>query len=575
MSFDIVSKEIVSESINNAVCIDNKFHEPFTPISNPEEAEFKIPHELYNSFRKERCVLDVYRYKDFEQWNSIRASILEGKDLLILDWNLKEGGIEFEDSLKVLNDAIKMDSLPFVYIYTDEEDLSDIFLHMQSFFSGFSKSEVDKHLEDLSNKIEDVFENIDSRKLLHGLKSNLKDILIYSDRVSETKKQIFSDFKKLYEDMAGESVGGSYGAFLRMGKEIFSLKHDLDFLTNLGLCLNMNYFPEYPIKNIKVQSIEGEENSYLINNTLVKISTKKMMHPESSGPNYISADELFSDFSQTICKRPRNFLALLGLEMRNLFRNGSSIIGKDINEIDQFAFFHHQETEPELFNEFLQNYWENEISAYLLDQKVKLFTVLDNYKLENNIEKELINFRENNACFHENLARLNYYYSMIRYNREHKKISFGDIFKLEIDKDKGSSDKTLDFGFILCITPHCDCLRPKKVYNNFHFTGGNIIPLKNGLEKGDSGFISFLKSEGELICIEWINKPFTIYIPNSENNVEIPIKCEINKKNVQIIHFCCQKENYTQRIANQAFGFAQRVGIEFAKIIEKEGKGDN
>ena len=34
----------------------------------------------------------------------------------------------------------------------------------------------------------------------------------------------------------------------------------------------------------------------------------------------------------------------MGLKVRNLFRSSSSFIGKDIDSIDELAFYHHKES---------------------------------------------------------------------------------------------------------------------------------------------------------------------------------------------------------------------------------------
>ena len=97
---------------------------------------------------------------------------------------------------------------------------------------------------------------------------------------------------------------------------------------------------------------------------------------------------------------------------------------------------------------------------------------------------------------------------------------------------------------------------------------GKEIKTSRGLEIGDSGFISYVKIEKGLVCIEWEINPFTVYISN-ENNITNPIECDLMRRKVTLKHLTWQKENYTQRIANESFSHASRVGIDLAKI-EKE-----
>ena len=122
----------------------------------------------------------------------------------------------------------------------------------------------------------------------------------------------------------------------------------------------------------------------------------------------------------------------------------------------------------------------------------------------------------------------------------------------------------VDNEYLLCITPHCDCLRPDKINNGFYFVIGTEINLPTGLKKGDTGFISYIKTEKGIICIEWKKSPFTIYIP--DNNISNPIECDFSGKKIALKYLTCQKENYTQRIANESFSSASRVGINLAKF---------
>ena len=138
INFDIAANEIVSNSICTALCIDNALEEPYVYVENPSEPCFKLPKELYESFKKKNCILDFHKYVDFNKWKSNKDRILKNKDLLILDWQLTKGNLPFEDTLEILLEAVKIDSLPFIYIYTDKTDLSEVSLHMNSYFSGIA-----------------------------------------------------------------------------------------------------------------------------------------------------------------------------------------------------------------------------------------------------------------------------------------------------------------------------------------------------------------------------------------------------------------------------------------------------
>ena len=647
MVFDAAANEIVSNSICTAVCIDNDFDEPYSVVDNIENSNFKIPKNLYESFKEHNCILDFHKYKDLESWELKKNNILKNKDLLILDWYLTDGGLPFKDALEILLDAVKTDSLPFIYLYTDRPELDEIVLHIYSYLSRNSSANLNKGYESLCSQFEEFSDEEDAKELINGMERQFKECILRPDKIKENKREIYSYLKEKL-GIEQKEVGIKYDKLVEIGKSIFNCSGE-EVFKNLGLCLNNGLFRDETVSDIEIRPIEGEKHTYLINNTLVKIS-RKITPVDGTGPEVVSAEQVYSDFSKTISKRPNNFLALLGLEMRNLYRERCSVIGKDINEINELAFFHHQESfeseEDGAFYEFLSNMWKDEISSFILNQKPVLFSALNDYKDKNEIDRKLNEFRKKSDDVIENLTKLNYYYTILRItHEERRKIRFGDIFCIEkvnlfnwdeitendvckdyliknfdvewlsgaelnkIDEknihfsyeDKSllfnlNNEKTkafliingvqtdefivkmedsklnlykIDISYLLCITPHCDCLRPSKINNYFYFVGGKEIKPSQALKKGDTEFISFIKTEKGLYCIEWEKPPFTIYISNI-NNIINPIECDLMGQKITLKHLTWQKENYTQRIANESFSHASRVGIDLAKIENED-----
>lgn len=564
MVFDVVAKEIVSNSINTAICIDNDFEEPYSLVDNPSNPSFKIPKELYESFKKQNCILDFHKYIDLENWASKKSMILKNKDLLILDWQLTEGEPPFKDALEILLEAVKTDSLPFIYIYTEKTDLDEIAFYIYSYFSGLSLDDLEKKYDLFCNEFEEIYVDIDTRELFYGMKSKIKEIVLQSndDIIKEIKNELF-DYIKTKLGLEQKEVGEVYNKLFEIGCKNFNCNNE-NVLKNLGLFLNNGLFRDKIVSDVEIRAIEGEKYTYSINNTLVKIASKKI-NSEGTATLLVSAEQVYSDFSKTICKRPKNFLALLGLEMRNLYRNRCSIIGKDINDIDELAFFYHQKSldpDENAFHDFLFNMWKDEVSSFLQDQNPRLFSELNDYKTKNEIDKKLITFSKNSDDVIRNLAKLNYYYSILRItHNEPRQIRFGDIFSIE----NVITEAIKEDLFLLCITPHCDCLRPEKIDNCFYFVGGKKLDISSGLKKGDTGFISYIQIENKIICIEWKTTPFTIHIPN-ESKIIPPIECDLLGKKIRLKHITWQKENYSQRIANQSFSNASRVGINLAGL---------
>ncbi len=67
-----------------------------------------------------------------------------------------------------------------------------------------------------------------------------------------------------------------------------------------------------------------------------------------------------------------------------------------------------------LFHEFLFNIWKDEVSSFLQDKNPLLFSELNDYRIKNEIDKKLITFSKNSDDVIRNLAKLNYYYSVLR-----------------------------------------------------------------------------------------------------------------------------------------------------------------
>jgi hypothetical protein len=105
-----------------------------------------------------------------------------------------------------------------------------------------------------------------------------------------------------------------------------------------------------------------------------------------------------------------------------------------------------------------------------------------------------------------------------------------------------------------------DCLHPKKINDNFYFVKRIIEKNYNGLQSAETGFHSFVLQDDEPKCITWQRKPFiSCTILNNIN--KLVINCSGSE--ISLLHLIILKENYTQRVANELFGYGHRVGIDF------------
>ena len=556
MSFESVAKEIVRDSIRSAVCVDNAFVEPYTdPIEGDDE---ETPKKLYHSFRKEDCNLDIYRYEDILKWKLDKEYILKNHDLLILDWELT-GDPPFKDALEILWEVINLPSLHFVVIYTQEQDTFDIELNIRSFFGVPYEDMSERRLkyEEFCDKLEDEFDN-DVSRLFESLVPECTEYILKNQKT--VRNNLINSIQKHCET---EDL--DYKKFMKnmviYGKSILEISNIENLFEFIG------YYFKNTLVNPKDSScpilkIEDDKQSFLINNTTVTIFKK----PKTSDPNgefVISPEKVYSHFSESIYKRPRNFLALLALEMKNVYRENSGNIGSELYDINEFAFFHHQENldSEDDFYDFLRNCWKDQLSAFNYLYNPKLFSVLEEYKNKINYEIEIDNYRVDEIeSFRKELVKLNYQYSFLKIKRkENDRIRFGDLFLLSKNENVNQSN-----GYILCITPNCDCLHTENVKNKLHFVFANKIPIEDGLNCAEKGFHSFLIYSNEPLCIKWNGKPFTLYIPEDNNNISKPIQVKYHDSEHYLHYVDTQKDNYTQRIANEAFSHASRVGVELA-----------
>ena len=162
-------------------------------------------------------------------------------------------------------------------------------------------------------------------------------------------------------------------------------------------------------------------------------------------------------------------------------------------------------------------------------------------------------------------------------NKKGKITNFGDVFQKE-----GEKNRTL-----ICITPLCDCLRPQnKRKSNFYFAEGEVMKdREKALKLGDTAFISYLPNN---VIVRWGEKnkeedkakynplyikPYQYKVFESQNIIDTDNKIVVhylNKsgeiKSKTLIYQTTIRSNYAQRIANHAFIYPMRVGIDFVKL---------
>lgn len=536
--FETVAQNIIDDSINSVLYIDDEIYIPFSDERNDH---YSFCGSLYQSFKKNACLIDFLRFESSEDW---RGTSLEGKDLLILDWLLENDKEKYESTLNIIDDAINTSSLHFLIIYTSEpeRDFQEIFHQIIAYFSELN-NQLAHHAK--TNIIEFLeSDGLNSDEIIQEILPQLKEIALYENK----EGKLFQEIREFFLEQLN-----SVEDFHELLRELYEETSLANLYKKMGFCFNVNIFGQEYIPQQHIKSFFSEK-FLILNHTIIQITNKEVKQPE----------DLYKSFSQILIESSNNYLTFMGLEMRNLFSKSSAFIGKDIDQIDELAFFHHEKTikPEEAFYDFLKEIWKDQSSSFLYEEgkNPEIFNALIDYKekrkVEDRLEKE---FKKEE--FQKNLASLNYYYNIL--NIERKKgdeIKFGDIFQI-YDQNDSNKDR-----YLLCITAHCDCLYPEKLNNNFYFVEGNKSNLENSLEKGDRGFCSFIKhsSEEDVFPVSWKDKPLSIYIDSSQNNIDSQFDISIGIDTYSMKYACTLKENYAQRIANNAFTYPLHVGIFYA-----------
>jgi len=550
MSFHNIATQIIRESINSAVYIDDKIVLPFEQNIDG----LLSPSELYSSFRNNDCSLDFFRY-DGEPVEQKSKFLFYNRDLLILDWHLLADESDLNPTFEVLKNAIGAQNLHFCVIYTTEKTTllpEKVIYNIASFFSGLTK----QLSENGAIKFEELLNDKGlSQQDINDVEEDFKRLtkeLFFEFKNKEKNKEFSKALNALVDKFSSKK---EFEEFLRSLKLPFADYKEL--LVCLGFILNKGFVPEQETV-LPITVSKGDRYTIRVDSLFIKVVSKE-----------ITNSHLYEEFKRSLVNESNIFLTLLGLEMRNRFRENSAFIGKEMDGVDYLAFFFHRKNhydgQEQLFNEFLKDMWKDQVASFLLEKDILLFQTIEEYKAAANVDSGLAQFNKSTEDCRNAIAQLNWVYNRLAVNRkEDDEIRFGDIFFFN---EEGKNI------YLLCLTPHCDCLRPGKIKNMYFFVEGKDIGISSGVEKNDGDYISYIKkTDGSLTCIDWTNatddcKPFTIYIANHKmQGADRLLKASLLGKEQSLTYLCTLKENYAQRVANKAFFYPLRVGIDFASF---------
>jgi hypothetical protein len=546
-----VAKEIIKSSIRSAICIDDVYAAPYSPQT--EGLNFDDPKELFYSFRKDgHCDLDIYQYTDADQWSKHKY-LLHNKDLLIQDWELNinpgPGETKYDNTLTILEDIFKNNIIPFVVIYTNRQDLSEVSKELLNNFNAYNSDDFELVVDEFKSKFKNLSKNCDD---IEGYLEDDEQLKGFHEYIKSPKNR--DDIIDRILNSFIKTLGIDAAQKEKIGKKIISGMKDLGgtesikdaFLLLSHICLSKDRtLEDLVFKNTRVNI---DRLCYSINGTIVLILHK------GNQIDGVNPEDLFEVFSESITNNPHSIINLISMELKDKFREDFSKIGTRFNTIDENAFLYHAQSyykedvfQKIPFKNFVVRSWIHELQQKNLDLNLDSFSLIEQevadhtFKKGSELELSLANYASMVSCV--KLA-----------NKTNHKLGFGDIFK------SGNY-------YFLCITPHCDCFIPSKINNEFNFIKNleDKPKLATALEKSEEGFYSFITNGNNAEAIEWACKPFTSHIPSDMNESKVK-SITYSGVSYPLEFVCSLKENYAQRISNHSFGQGYRVGIDLPKL---------
>jgi hypothetical protein len=542
MSYEVRAKSILKKSIKSAIYIDDKARSFFEEANEPPEIEEELTVNLYNNFKENGISLEVFKYLKGDEVNDDKITfITENRDFVILDWKLlgEEGE---EESLKLLSEIVTAKNIHFATVYTSKDDLDEVLLNILSYFSEKDKDYYNNIKEEL--ELEEFSDEVIT--ILNQINLNRSD----SQLIKTLRGKIYKIDKTIPKKLSG--LTGIEDLTCAIIKSSIALSDKVKSDKELPCPTFINY----------------KDKIVVINNTIITILKKSNN----------SANDLLENFKNHIVNDVDSFNQLLGLDLYNhLYR--SSAITNDLSiKFPKEALIHHRKKLKEdgigyFFNSFMNEILMEKLSMSIRNEE---FLLLDDILLDQ-FESELP--AEYNDI--ESLHKMNVFYNSFYFDKKDQILNFGDVFQIEPNENHKNSPK-----YLICLTALCDCLRPQnKIKSNFYFAEGSNINVNDALALGDTAFISFLSNN---ITIKWTEiaadslkkaygpvyvKPLQYKVFEDQNKIDENNKIEVHyldKTGVtktEILNYIGTiRPNYAQRIANHAFSYPVRVGVDFVKI---------
>lgn len=528
----------MKDSIKSAVYIDEKaknFYQ-FEPIEE-NLVEEEISQKLYKNFRENGISLEVVKFqKGIETDKKELDFITANRDFVILDWKL-DGEYGEEYSLRILKEVVNAKHIHFCTIYTSADELDVVMKNLISFFSNkndeyYIEIREKIELEQFSAELIDTFHQINFKRFK-------------KDEIKELRRSIYNKDRNIIPTLKEITAeDDDTCAIVRASISLWDT-----FKSTEELCC-----PSY---------IDQEGKIIVINNTIITILNKSNNE----------ASVLLDNFKKHIINDIDSYNQLLGIELYNHLFRTSAITNDAIMSFPKDALiFHRKNLKKESIGYFFKNFMDEilleKISLSLRDRKSLLLDdeLLDEFelRLDNGYNDPIA------------IQKMNVFYNSFYLNKNNKTINFGDVFRIENQQSS---------RYLICLTALCDCLRPQeKIKGNYYFAEGKNIKLQTALELGETAFISYLNNGITIVWSDIIEsengqKYSPIYVKpiqykvlensnklNDQNQIDVYYLNKTGEIKKEILTYLGTiRPNYTQRIANHAFSYPIRVGVDFVK----------
>lgn len=522
-------ESIVKESIKSVVCIDDKIVTPYQ-----DEGDKTFSNALYEGLRSSlNSAILMIPYSQLKT----PEEVFKNRDLLILDWELEEPATDTIKTLTLVDAALRSE-IKYICIYT-KNDAVTVKNEMLRYYSGYTEEDISTLNEKCQEEglfLEAIFgqypDDICSPDMLNGdvLREKIKSLGISPKR----------EFGHLYDK--------------RILFQLF-----LVYMAQMKKC-------PLPREAEFIHECSSSANSFFCVNKKIVMVFKKSDSKGSSGGE-VGANDLVDKITEAVISEPNSILTSAWLFYSNALYRQLVYIESPLSGVDlgafSYAYSQFGRDNHEGANDLVKKLYFQEMESRMDLMKLSLPQCIveklpcpdfGNEKLPPEVKKGLVmlNMRMNtNRC----LAQ-----------KKHL-LSFGDVFKAPS-------------SYWMCVSAKCDCSHPDNNNRNYIFIKGQVTDEEQALDDADSQYISFIEHGGSIKAITWQTRIFVCYVELPE--VEIGHKLKVatadrknNNEYIEVEYVTSISPDYAQRMANNVFSFANRVGVSFAQYPPKNSNGSS